>query len=317
MYPASTETIIWQVVGIGLGGSMLAAVSLYLEIRGHRGARVLAAAATTVLPILAVTGWLLRWPSGIWESAAGLAVISLLAWAGHFAAAQQNLARLLDPRVIWGGSLILFVSFAFALPYAANRPTPGEAWLQEADVDTLQVHQGGPYGETDAGRKIELFRYAPMNSANEMEELLLAEQALRHEIIRIAGPDGSSNCHGWVYTGGRFGVLSESVEMVLADNGYQPVSEPTEGDLVVFRNHLGKITHSAVVFHGGTNEMMLIVGKWGPLGVYIHRPESQPFGRDVTYYRSPRVGHHVKIIDAAQPQPKPASQPAAQGPAHH
>ena len=60
--------------------------------------------------------------------------------------------------------------------------------------------------------------------------------------------------------------------------------------MVIYRAG-GPIIHTAVVRTGAGTDPVLIEGKWGWLGVFLHPPEASWYGRDYTYYRSRRTGH--------------------------
>jgi hypothetical protein len=74
----------------------------------------------------------------------------------------------------------------------------------------------------------------------------------------------------------------------LSDNGYQEVSEPQEDDLAIYTS-AGKITHSGVVRMVDKHAPILIESKWGPLGVYLHAIDQQPFPGACKFFRSPRA----------------------------
>ena len=48
-------------------------------------------------------------------------------------------------------------------------------------------------------------------------------------MIARAKPDATHNCHGWLFTGGRYWVAGDQVEDILADNGYAQVWEGDGG----------------------------------------------------------------------------------------
>ena len=98
------------------------------------------------------------------------------------------------------------------------------------------------------------------------------------------------NCHGWVFTGGRYWLDPEDVEAILADNGYAPVAAPRPGDLAVYR-HEGAIAHTAVVRAVGPDIPVLVEGKWWHLGVFLHEADATTYCKEAAYYRSPRAGH--------------------------
>jgi hypothetical protein len=108
------------------------------------------------------------------------------------------------------------------------------------------------------------------------------------------------NCHGWVFTGGRYWLSPTDVAAILAENGYLPVTDPQAGDLVIYR--LGtEIAHTAVVRATGPDLPVLVEGKWGWMGVYLHPVDQSCYGRNVTYYRSPREGHLLVGLGGKSP----------------
>jgi len=156
--------------------------------------------------------------------------------------------------------------------------------LQEAD---------GPGAWTDAGRSVTLWqpvssRPARETAAAELRALDPTGQLGR--MIRTGPADDTSNCHGWVFTGGRYWLAPEGVDAILADNGYRSVSDPHPGDVVIYRAG-GAITHTAVVRTVGNGGLVLLESKWGWMGVFLHTPDGSPYGRDYTFYRNARDGH--------------------------
>jgi hypothetical protein len=112
----------------------------------------------------------------------------------------------------------------------------------------------------------------------------------------LAPPSEVCNCHGWVYTGGRFAIQSRFIPTLLADNGYEEVLEPQADDLVIYRAESGSVEHTGLVRMVGDDGLVLVESKWGPLGVYLHPVESQPYGTGHKFYRSPRAGHLVTVV---------------------
>ncbi len=113
--------------------------------------------------------------------------------------------------------------------------------------------------------------------------------------------EGPTNCHGWVFTGGRFWLDVRVVEQVLRDNGYEPVEVPRVGDLVIYRGPGGEIVHSAVVRFADPGRPVLVEGKWGGDEVHLHPVDQSMYGTDFTYYHSPRPGHTLTVIDTSDP----------------
>jgi len=145
---------------------------------------------------------------------------------------------------------------------------------------------------TDGGRSIPLFSISStqaISDARESEHLKRFQTA--NKAIQTSTADPTTNCHGWVFTGGRHWLRSQYVEAILEDNGYTETSEPEPGDVVVFRNSNGEVTHSGIV-RGSVDGLILIESKWGRLGRFIHTPEVHPYaGDEPTYYSSERPSH--------------------------
>jgi hypothetical protein len=149
---------------------------------------------------------------------------------------------------------------------------------------------------TDAGRSLPLFvsRYAetdaPARSAD--DTAYLQNRRLNLSVIRNDPATDVSNCHGWVFTGGRYWLRGSWVDWILEDNGYCPVETPAIGDLAVYRDDQGQVAHSGVVCGFTSGHEILIESKWGRLGRYIHRTDQHAYsGTICTYYHSPRAGH--------------------------
>jgi hypothetical protein len=130
------------------------------------------------------------------------------------------------------------------------------------------------------------------------EREYMARRSYDLQLIRTGEARPECNCHGWVYTGGRFWIRSGQVDGILNENGYREVAEPRVGDLVIYRNEKGEILHTGLVSSlAGDGGTLLFEGKWGRLGRFLHRPEDQPYGKNWTYYRSPRRGHLLQGLD--------------------
>ena len=110
------------------------------------------------------------------------------------------------------------------------------------------------------------------------------------QFVHTQTADDTSNCHGWVFTGGRSWVGNDEVDRILADNGYEAVDDPRPDDLVIYR-HDSSVKHTAVVRAVVPNESVLVEGKWGWMGLFIHPVDQSPYGVEFTYYRSARSGH--------------------------
>ncbi len=128
------------------------------------------------------------------------------------------------------------------------------------------------------------------NELNRPEEDTLHQFKYREQLIRHGTAGDETNCHGWVFTGGRFLLSPTDVETILKENGYHEVHDPLPGDLVIYRQG-GSIAHSAVVRYVAEGQPVLIEGKWGAMGLFLHAADKSIYGTEYTFHRSARPGH--------------------------
>ncbi|NBO90906.1 MAG: hypothetical protein EBV06_01095 [Planctomycetia bacterium] len=183
--------------------------------------------------------------------------------------------------------------------------------MQESDhaLDTIafDIDLGistGPAARTDLGRLIPLWK--PTSDSAEAAHSFSEADYLRRmhfeaHVIQISGLDDDYNCHGWVFTGGKYWVRGAWVETILLDNGYRETKKPAIGDLCIYRDSSGEVSHSAIVCGLGANGMILLESKWGQLGRYIHSANQYHAYATYkpTYYRSKRKTHILQGIEKA------------------
>jgi len=154
---------------------------------------------------------------------------------------------------------------------------------------------------TDRGRPIPLLEpdvdAEAAGHSHRSRELAVEYQNRR---IEIAGDDNVTNCHGWIFTSGQFMVGGRSVELILEDNGYQPVSIPQPGDLIIYREANHAITHSAIVCFLLPDGRVMVESKWGTLGTFIHLIDDSIYGSLYSIYRTSRLEH---VLQGCNGQP--------------
>jgi hypothetical protein len=226
-----------------------------------------------------------------------LAGLYVAAWIASEPALRLRVARHLTPRVIWSlllvGSLLAVHQLMVEVSKAARDRPEAVVDFQDHPVESWEA-------KTDRGRNIPLFHFdlhAPVEAA---EAVILAEAQYQQRVIRLSQNDPAANCHGWVFTGGQFGIRNADVPAILADNGYAVVSIPAAGDLAVYSN-AGQTTHSGIVRVVEPDGLVLIESKWGPFGTFLHPLGTQPFSGICTFYRSPRAGHMLQLRPRGQP----------------
>jgi hypothetical protein len=165
---------------------------------------------------------------------------------------------------------------------------------------------------TDGGRPIPLFVYQASYIVRHEQEFNVRDPAqfrwaycasetefLKNtnqdvsKLRRVADPFLASNCHGWVFAGGRFAISDEFVPEILSDHQYFSVTDPVEGDLAVYWAE-GVVKHTGFVRRSPGGAVM-VESKWGPFGVFQHPPEAYAFKGDCGFYRTARRQHGLQL----------------------
>ncbi len=215
---------------------------------------------------------------------------------------MRQLARLVNffrkPSARWGLVALggLAVIFGAGLAFERADEVAIDQGMKNLDLaigrPASQPAEGSP-ATTDRGTQIVLRVPLEPRGDGELagsEEKVLHDTNLSEQVIRRSAATDHSNCHGWVFTGGKFLLSGEDVETILKDNGYQETHEPVPGDLVVYRQS-GTIAHTAVVRYVTEGQPVLVEGKWGVMGVFLHPADKSCYGSDYAFYRSARQGH--------------------------
>lgn len=192
-----------------------------------------------------------------------------------------------------GGLLLIFGS-VFAFDRADEAAAEQVMQNLEMAVGRPPVQPAtGPHVTTDRGNQIVLKQPIAARDPNELagaELKTLQGMKFGDQVIRRSGPSDNSNCHGWVFTGGKFLLSPDDVEQIVKENGYTEVHEPQPGDLVLYRQG-GTVAHSAIVRYVSEGQPVLVEGKWGGMGVFLHPADKSCYGTDYTFYRSGRASH--------------------------
>jgi hypothetical protein len=289
-------TVLW----IGVGGSLAALAGIWLATRvGCRASRCLGGVLFVSFSLLAAALAVHAQPPGLLFPLLALALAGLLVSAPHLALLEWGMRVLAKPVLIWGLLLAACPVVSLVYAYRLNR-TPVLPAILVDPGPAVRTDSMFPRAVTDQGREIVLFQFELIASPALLDELLVEGEDLSQKVIRVAGPDAACNCHGWVFTGGQVGVASEDVDPILADNGYRVVFDVREGDVIVYRDNMGHVRHTGLVRFVGGDGLVLVESKWGPLGLYLHFPQDQPYGNLFAYYRSPRAGHALRLLPAVQ-----------------
>ena len=121
------------------------------------------------------------------------------------------------------------------------------------------------------------------------------------QLIVAGRGNALSNCHGWVFTGGRYWIPIESVDTILNHNGYKLVPTPLADDLIVYRGDDGRPVHTGIVKAVGDDGFVLVESKWGKQDIFWHTRDQQAFGTRFEYWHADRDGHLLRLSSPTMP----------------
>src|SRR5262245_43887989 len=269
----------------------------------------LAAGVAVVLGLWGAAAWISGQPLQGWLAPAGLAAAYVLMVAAiHF---RERIGRaVVHTRAVPAAFLAFGPLCACVWALGFDHATQVEEFPFQAPPAAVPESPPVPtihFASTDRDRAIPLCTHEPADEGNliRIEKRNAALYAL--SLIRTAPMESHHNCHGWIFTGGRFWVRNEHVDLILNDNGYQKVDKPRTGDLIIYRGDNGGMLHSGLV-RVADDQLVLIESKWGVMGRYVHPPAEQPYALTWTCYRSPRHGHLLNINDSSPGLVTPSSE---------
>jgi hypothetical protein len=154
-------------------------------------------------------------------------------------------------------------------------------------------------GVTDRGTRIAVYEWDAVD--DEYRSFVETAEAMYDKIfpslLREHSTD-NTNCHGWVFTQGRYLLFGDEVELILRENGYQQVTEPRPDDVIIYRNGYGSILHSGIVRTLLDKQSVLVESKWGISARYLHLANDSPYGINFGFYRSQRRDHLIGLMPA-------------------
>jgi hypothetical protein len=282
------------------GSGLLVAGGLNLLPLGSRGRAV-----AVGLPCAAALAAVAAWGNGLALAAGAVALglaLGLLPGARPVARLAAALGR---PAPRWGLVAVtgLGVAVASGIRYEAEESDALDRELVEMDLEDMPpaLNEINQRAYTDRGTPIPLKSPAAPRATREIEDReaqILAHRRLTLGVIRQRPADDRTNCHGWVFTGGRYWVSGESIDQIIRENGYQEVATPRPGDLAVYR--VGDTpAHTAVVRYATNGLPVLVEGKWSWMGVYLHAVDQSLYGRQYKFYRPTRPSHLLAGLDIA------------------
>lgn len=284
---------ILAIIVLGLGGGLLGLLGV---VRGSwirsRWFQLAPVAVALTAAALATFG------NEPWEALIPICLAALWVCLQVSAAVCKRASSILARPIVAGGALLAASPLlAVAWSHVADSDPvffePGLILESIAEIERVNIPNAGVC--TDTGRILSVAKPARPATLDEVE--LLKRVVLDFDMTCTDGPGADYNCHGWVFTGGRYWIRSAQVQEILDDNGYRPVADPKAGDVIVYWSN-DKVVHSGVVRTVNADKV-LVESKWGMQGRFIHVAEHQDYSPNFGYYRSERCGHLLQGIVAA------------------
>jgi len=234
-----------------------------------------------------------------WMIVPATAVVALLA----VSRVRIALSYVLSPRLLGTSAAVLALGILAYEGWRYDRVTEMESnsafelAMGELPPDTREAQI---LVKTDRGTKIAVCEPVEPRSrveATERERTAAAVNNYSGRWIRRATADDRSNCHGWVFAAGRYNLAGRHVITILSENGYVKVSEPKAGDVCVYTDRSGEVTHSGLVRGVLDDATVMVESKWGRLGVYLHAVGDSCYGTNFTYYRTDRGRHTLAGLE--------------------
>jgi len=289
----------------GLGLFLAGAANLLLL---RRGLVVRVAATLSAGGVAVGAAWALNQPGIVTDTAAyfavGLVPCLLLASRRLVTGAAAALSATNRPVVRFGllaaagiGTIVGSIALFERSEERATEAAMAEMELAQGIVPSAPSPRAKAV--TDKGSSITVKEPTAVEGQERLsaaEERVLLNAGLHNQVMRRGPSDSRSNCHGWVFTGGKFLVSGEDVDVILHENGYQEVTDPRLGDVVVYRQG-SAVAHTAVVRYVTEGQPVLVESKWGTLGIFLHPVDKSVYGTEYTFHRSPRTGHLLAGLD--------------------
>lgn len=304
-----TETILLAGVSSVLLGFLLLISSRRWRVRHGRHS------AYGVLAFL-VVGSVVSLGLGMPSAALALGVLASLWVFGWSLRTLTSLSRFrLVTRLLGGHNLqalgLIALGFGSLLGWGAWQAQVVPEWL---DSEQEIVADGPPpmrlcdcQTATDLDNPVRLREITDREAATcslAVQTRYLTTTGLMHQVTRTSDPTFETNCHGWVFTGGRYWLLSEEVQQILDDNGYEIVTTPRAGDLIVYRDSVSNaVLHTGIVSSVTADGKVLIESKWGKMGRFLHHPEDQKYSTTWQFQRSSRPGHLLRNLPGQANEP--------------
>jgi hypothetical protein len=337
------DPMLFAIICLTTGGVVLT-MRLACPVNGRSGAWfvlrsfvVMAALADTAFTIVAAAS---GQPLALWGSTGTLAALYVLlvimpstAFLAGTVAVSAAAARVLRSKV--GRRAAILAVWALC-PFAAlgliyeqchyTNEAADEAFFKEHLTEGVATPQLCDYSPltTDRGHMVNIWTVpgvpeAPTDRMVESQERMLARFDLHGNTIELPQGWQNNNCHGFVFTAGRFWIGGSQVDLILDDNGYQPVSAPSAGDLAIYRDKVGAVMHSGIVRGLASDGVILVESKFGQASRFVHCHDRHPYPDcECTFYRSARSGHLLRGVYptspgeiTAQPSTEPSTAPTS------
>ncbi len=185
------------------------------------------------------------------------------------------------------GALLAFaVAEAVAVPLKTAAGNPIANWVYfpggvpAAGILPGSVEEDGSGPPSKITRDVRETEYTP-----EQRKKITDDDKAAHPSITVVGePTAAYDCHGLTFKNRNFWIDNDQVDTILVDQGWKKRGDagvpaaPAVGDVVIYRDAAGKVTHSGLVDAVAGGQVTRVRSKWGNGGEYLHDPNDVPAG---------------------------------------
>ncbi len=181
---------------------------------------------------------------------------------------------------------LLLAGVAVTLAYGARRLAPARvgrraavAWAAAGVVwSGVGLAAGWSQGREEC---VDMLCPGPLITPE--TEIAMLQRLFPVGAIRTSPCDDRYICHDWAFA--QMGNDTRRDPYNLLAEGYEAVTDPRPGDLIVYHRAGGWLVHSGVVRAVWEPNMVLIESKIGTLGRYLHLADMPDYSEFFTYYR--------------------------------
>ena len=148
-------------------------------------------------------------------------------------------------------------------------------------VNNIQFLPPGWALEDGSGPPGKVLAYVPSKEWTDAEKKKINDDNKKaFPKIKVVGdPTKVYDCHGFTFKSKKMRISNDDVDKIVKDQGWKPAGDGKhkKGDIIIYRDKAGKVTHSGIVEEvGADGNVAKVSSKWGASGEYVHDVKDVP-----------------------------------------